>query len=63
MNFRNATSRNQGMKALRLDTNVLNHRARALYHSMGYREVGQVSTVFNGIDGVMLVLLEKSLSE
>lgn len=51
------------MKALRLDTNVLNHRARALYHSLGYREVGQVSTVFNGIDGVMLVLLEKSLSE
>lgn len=56
-------ARNQGMKALRLDTNVLNHRARALYHSLGYREVGLVSTVFNGIDGVMLVLLEKSLSE
>lgn len=56
-------ARNQGMKALRLDTNVLNHRARAMYRHLGYREVGQVSTVFNGIDGVMLVLLEKVLSE
>ena len=34
-----------------------------MYRKLGYREVGQVPTVFNGIDGVMLVLLEKSLSE
>lgn len=56
-------ARDQGMRALRMDTNVLNQRARALYRKLGYREVGQVPTVFNGIDGVMLVLLEKSLSE
>ncbi|MDD7732996.1 MAG: GNAT family N-acetyltransferase [Firmicutes bacterium] len=56
-------ARDQGIKALRMDTNALNQRARALYHSLGYREVGQVPTVFNRIDGVMLVLLEKSLSE
>lgn len=53
----------QGMKALRMDTNALNQRARALYRKLGYREVGQIPTVFNGIEGVMLVLLEKSLSE
>lgn len=56
-------ARDQGMKALRMDTNALNQRARAMYRKLGYREVGQVPTVFNGIDGVMLVLLEKSLSE
>lgn len=56
-------ARDQGMKALRMDTNALNQRARGLYLSLGYREVGQVPTVFNGIDGVMLVLLEKILSE
>lgn len=56
-------ARDQGMKALRMDTNALNQKARALYRKLGYREVGQIPTVFNGIDGVMLVLLEKSLSE
>ncbi|WP_304263792.1 GNAT family N-acetyltransferase [Kallipyga massiliensis] len=56
-------ARDQGMKALRMDTNALNQRARALYRKLGYREVGQIPTVFNGIDGVMLVLLEKVLSE
>lgn len=52
-------ARDRGMKALRMDTNALNQRARALYRKLGYREVGQIPTVFNGIDGVMLVLLEK----
>ena len=56
-------ARDRGMKALRMDTNALNQRARDLYRKLGYREVGQIPTVFNGIDGVMLVLLEKSLSE
>lgn len=56
-------ARDLSMKALRMDTNALNQKARALYRKLGYREVGQVPTVFNGIDGVMLVLLEKVLSE
>ncbi len=50
-----------GCRYLRMDTNERNSRARAMYSRLGYREVGIVPSVFNGIDGVMLVLLEKSL--
>lgn len=50
-----------GARYLRLDTNERNGRARAMYASLGYREAGIVPTVFNGIDGVNLVLLEKKL--
>ena len=44
---------------LRLDTNARNIAARRLYARLGYTEIGIVSTVFNGIPGVELVLLEK----
>ena len=44
-----------------MDTNSRNARARAMYGRLGYREVGIVPCVFNGIRGVELVLLEKSL--
>lgn len=44
---------------MRLDTNAKNARARKLYKSLGYEEVGIVDTTFNGIVGVELVLLEK----
>ena len=44
---------------LRLDTNVKNVRARRMYKTPGYREIGIVDTTFNGIAGVKLVLLEK----
>ena len=44
---------------LRLDTNAKNARARKMYKSLGYEEVGIVDTTFNGIAGVELVLLEK----
>lgn len=34
-----------------------------MYASLGYKEVGIVPVVFNGIDGVNLVLLEKELPQ
>lgn len=46
---------------LRIDTNARNVRARAMYQKLGYEEIGIVPCVFNGIDGVQLVLLEKCL--
>ena len=48
-----------GCTWLRMDTNEKNARARSLYKKLGYREIGTVPTVFNGIEGVQLVLLEK----
>ena len=45
--------------ALRMDTNVRNSRARSLYQSLGYEEIGTVKCVFNGIPNVELVCLEK----
>jgi GNAT superfamily N-acetyltransferase len=48
-----------GCKALRLDTNSRNVIARNMYPSLGYREVGVVPCVFNGIPDVQLVLFEK----
>lgn len=47
---------------LRLDTNARNAMARDFYRKHGYDEIGIVPTVFNGIPGVDLVLLEKKLS-
>ena len=54
-------ARERGCKVLRMDTNCRNARARAMYQALGYREAGIVPCVFNGIQGVELVLLEKSL--
>ena len=51
-----------GCRFLRMDTNERNLRARAMYRKLGYSEAGIVPTVFNGIEGVNLVLLEKKLS-
>ena len=50
-----------GCRYLRMDTNERNNRARAMYKRLGYEEIGIVPTVFNGIEGVGLVLLEKAL--
>lgn len=52
----------QGCPYLRMDTNARNLRARAMYKKLGYREIGIVPCVFNGMEGVQLVLLEKRLS-
>lgn len=46
---------------LRLDTNAKNARARKMYKSLGYEEIGIVDTTFNGIAGVELVLLKKTI--
>lgn len=45
---------------LRIDTNKNNLRARAMYKKLGYKEIGIVPTVFNGIPDVNLVLMEKN---
>lgn len=54
-------AKKMGCKYLRMDTNAKNTAARTLYQKLGYRESGIVPTVFNGIPGVNLVLLEKKL--
>lgn len=48
-----------GCHELRIDTNERNSVARAMYKKLGYKEIGIVPTVFNGIPDVMLVMLEK----
>lgn len=48
-----------GCHELRIDTNERNAAARAMYKKHGYKEIGIVPTVFNGIPNVMLVMLEK----
>ena len=48
---------------LRIDTNARNSVARSMYRKLGYKEIGIVPTVFNGIPGVDLVLLEKNLAK
>ena len=55
-------ARDCGCTALRLDTNSRNTNARRFYEKLGYEEIGIVPTVFNGIPGVDLVLIEKGLS-
>lgn len=52
-----------GCPYLRMDTNARNLRARALYQKLGYREADIVPCVFNGLQDVQLVLLEKKLNE
>ena len=56
---REAYAAETGCTELRIDTNERNLPARAMYRSLGYREIYVVPTVFNGIPGVNLVLLEK----
>ena len=50
-----------GCRYLRMDTNAVNARARSLYKRLGYTEAGIVPCNFNGIAGVQLVCLEKTL--
>ena len=54
-------ARQSGCPELRIDTNVVNKAARAMYRRHGYEEIDIVPTVFNGIPGINLVLLEKHL--
>lgn len=52
-----------GCPYLRIDTNEINTTARILYRNMGYKEIGIVSCVFNGLEGINLVLIEKRLRQ
>ena len=61
VDFYESYAKEQGYPYLRMDTNVINKRARELYSLLGYDEIGVVSCVFNGIPGVRLVCLEKYL--
>lgn len=53
----------RGCPYLRMDTNARNAAARRLYAHLGYREAGVVPCEFNGIGGVQLVCLEKTLGK
>ena len=61
LEFYEKYAREHGCPELRIDTNARNTAARAMYRKHGYEEIGTVPTVFNGISGVNLVLLEKHL--
>ncbi|MCF0138429.1 MAG: GNAT family N-acetyltransferase [Oscillospiraceae bacterium] len=50
-----------GCRYLRIDTNERNLKARRLYKRLGYTEADIVPCEFNGISGVNLVCLEKTL--
>ena len=56
-------ARDRACPYLRMDTNERNKAARALYARLGYTEPGIVDCVFNGIPGVRLVCLEKTLTD
>ena len=60
-NFYEQEAARQGCRYLRIDTNARNTRARELYRSLGYKEIGVVSCTFNGLSDIDLVLLEKAL--
>lgn len=54
-----AAAKAAGCEAVRLDTNETNTPARKLYAKLGYREVCTVPCVFNKLEGIRLVLIEK----
>ena len=60
--FYEEEAQRMGCTELRMDTNERNAIARKFYAGLGYKEVGIVPTVFNGIPGVNLVMLEKPIS-
>jgi len=61
ISFYESFASNCSCRYLRLDTSAANAAARALYRKLGYTEQGVVSCVFNGIEDVKLVCLEKKL--
>ena len=61
--FYEAYAGETGCRELRIDTNERNRTARSLYGKLGYKEICTVPTVFNGITGVRMVIMEKYLSE
>ena len=61
VDYYESRARALGCRELRIDTNARNVAARSMYAALGYREIAVVPTLFNGIPGVDLVLLEKHL--
>ena len=59
--FYEALGRETGRNCLHIDTNARNTPARVLYARLGYTEAGIVAGTFNGIPGVQLVCLEKTV--
>ena len=61
VDFYETYARENHCPELRMDTNARNQTARIMYKKLGYKEIAVVPTIFNGIPGVDLVLLEKWL--
>ena len=59
--FYEQLGRETGRNCLRIDTNARNTPARTLYARLGYIEAGIIGGSFNGIPGVQLVCLEKTV--
>ena len=53
--------RKSGCKYLRMDTNEKNKPARSLYKKLCFDEIDCLSCIFNGLEGVNLILFEKKL--
>lgn len=62
LQFYEAYALEHGCPYLRIDTNEINMTARRMYRHLGYEEIGTIPCVFNGLDGVNLILMEKRLS-
>lgn len=60
VNFYEDYALRNGCISLRMDTNMKNIAARALYKKLGFREVDIIPCSFNGIEDVRLVCLEKN---
>lgn len=54
-------ARENGCKYLRMDTNEKNKAARSLYTKLGFNEIDCLPCIFNGLEGVKLILFEKKL--
>lgn len=54
-------AREKGCKYLRMDTNERNKPARSLYKNLAFDEIDCLSCIFNGLEGVNLILFEKKL--
>lgn len=61
VHFYEEYARSKGCAYLRMDTNEKNTQARKMYKKLGYKEIDIIPCVFNGIEGVRLVLLEKKI--
>lgn len=54
-------AREKSCKYLRMDTNEKNKPARSLYKKLGFEEIDCIPCLFNGLEGVNLILFEKKL--